>query len=149
MDLMEMERIIKLGMKSYISYPSRDIKDILDNMSKTDKDRLIAGLVYRYYEDTACVKEYKKVLVDQANEIKQLNEELISTRGKNTFLQIENKRLSIAVENSNKKNLSYREDVDIKTITYLLQKGYSKSEVAKKLGVSRQTIYRRLEEKGK
>lgn len=149
MDKMEVEKIIEKCRKAYKILP-KNSKDTLDSMSKREKDRLLVNLICLYYEDISELRRYLKYMEEQTNEAKQLNEklnkELLDIREKNILLKIENKQLSIKVENSMKKNISYRTDVDTMAIHALLEQNYSKSEIAKKLGVSRQTIYRRLKE---
>lgn len=149
MDKMEVEKIIEKCRRAYKVLPTNS-KDTLDSMSKREKDRLLVNLICLYYEDISELRRYLKYMEEQTNEAKQLNEklnkELLDIREKNILLKIENKQLSIKLENSIKKNISYRTDVDTMAIHSLLEKNYSKSEIAKKLGVSRQTIYRRLKE---
>lgn len=149
MDKMEVEKIIEKCRRSYKVLPTNS-KDTLDSMSKREKDRLLVNLICLYYEDISELRRYLKYMEEQTNEAKQLNEklnkELLDIREKNILLKIENKQLSIKVENSMKKNVSYRTDVDTVAINSLLEKNYSKSEIAERLGVSRQTIYRRLKE---
>lgn len=145
MDKMEVERIIKLGMDTYNHIPWCDeIKDCLTE--DIDKQALIVGLIYEVYTNGVCVESYKQSTKQLNKEIGQLNERIDSLKEENSLLKKENKQLSIKVENSMKKNISYRADVDTMAIHSLLEKNYSKSEIAERLGVSRQTIYRRLKE---
>lgn len=149
------KEIIKQGLNEYERSGWHIAEDIITLYKDRDSNYLIAGLICCNYFEKKLTKAYKDAGVKLEAEVKQLKAEMENMRSYNRQLmervkQLENDcNILRGRENSSNKNLSYREDVDIKTITSLLQKGYSKSEVAKKLGVSRQTIYRRLEEKGK
>lgn len=149
------KEIIKQGMEEYRKSGWLIEEKIIPHYRGRDSNYLIAGLICCNYSGKKLTKAYKDTGVKLEAEVKQLKEDLKNMNNYNRHLmervkQLENDcNILRGRENSANKNLSYREDVDIKTITSLLQKGYSKSEVAKKLGVSRQTIYRRLEEKGK
>lgn len=47
---------------------------------------------------------------------------------------------------SNGKKLAYKESASVMEVKALLDKGYSKTKIAETLGVSRNTVYRRIEE---
>lgn len=149
------KRILNLGWEEYKKSGWLFAEEITNYYRKRNTSELIAGLVCCNYTNMAFAKNYKDACVKQEAEVKQLKAEVENMKSYNRQLmervkQLENdcKLLSGTDGTSNKKP-SYREDVDTKAINSLLLKGYSKSEVAKKLGVSRQTIYRRLEEKSK
>lgn len=145
MDKMEVEKIIKSGMNTYNHIPWCDeIKDCLKE--DMDKQALIVGLIYEVYTNGVCVESYKKSTKQLNKEIGQLNERIDSLKEEISLLKKENCKLASDTGNYKKKNISYRTDVDTKAINSLLEQNYSKSEIAKKLGVSRQTIYRRLKE---
>ena len=146
MNKMEVERIIKLGMDTYNHKPCEDIENRLYCLRAIDKNCLIAGLIFLNHNDTTYLNFYKEMVTRQGEEIAQLKEKINSLQRENSFLKIDNCKLSTVTESCKKNKISYRADVDTKAIYSLLEKNYSKSEIAKKLGVSRQTIYRRLEE---
>lgn len=147
--------IVKQGMEEYERSGWHIAEDITSLYRNRDTNTLIAGLVCCNYTNKEFAKVYKNACAKLEAEVKQLRADLENMSCYNRQLvqqvkQLENdyKILKDREKLSNKKS-SYREEVNTKAINSLLQKGYSKSEVAKKLGVSRQTIYRRLEEKGK
>lgn len=164
MKYIDVERVLRLSMKIYNDYPCEEIEESLFRVREKDKNCIIAGLIYQNYLDTACVENYKKGYENcvenykkeyekKEEEVKQLKEKLCEADGENwslkrkiSLLEKESCKLASVTENSMKNNISYRADVDTKAIHALLEKNYSKSEIAEKLGVSRQTIYRRLKE---
>lgn len=141
--------IVKQGMDTYKNSSCREIENQLpDCLDGIDKDNLIAGLIYLNEINARYIKLIRDSSSERDTQIKQLQEKLSKANSCNEKLVARVQEL----EKSNKTSVAkeaYRNDVDSLTITSLLLKGYSKSEVAKKLGVSRQTIYRRLEEKSK
>lgn len=143
---MEVERIIKLGMDTYNHKPCEEIENGLYRVREIDKDCLIAGLIFLYNMNEGYVKLYKEMVARQGEEIAQLKEKINSLQRENSLLKKDSCKLSNVTESCKKNNISYRADVDTMVIHSLLEQNYSKSEIAKKLGVSRQTIYRRLEE---
>ncbi len=100
-------------------------------------------------------------LIDQC---KQLRRMVRTDRTKIANLEEENKRLTEELEICQKtlegmnrravqiekvragKKIAYREDVSKEDVYALLQKNMNKSEIAETLGVSRNTVYRRIEE---
>lgn len=149
------KRIVKQGMEEYERSGWHIAEDITSLYRNRDTNTLIAGLVCCNYTNKEFAKVYKNACAKLEAEVKQLKADLENMNNYNRHLmervkQLENDcNILRGRENSSNKKPSYREDVDTKAINSLLLNGYSKSEVAKKLGVSRQTIYRRLEEKSK
>lgn len=130
-----------------------EIEERLYYIKQNDEKRVIAGLIYLYDMEYGQAKLYKDMIGKFEKEIQQLKENLSIAQAKNDSLvkqiemfKSENRKLSQTLKGYLEKNQSYRSDVDDETITLLLEKGYSKGEVARRLGVSRQTIYRRLKE---
>lgn len=143
---MEVERIIKLGMDTYNHKPCEEIEERLYRVRAIDKNCLIAGLIFLYDMNEGYVKLYKDMVTRQGEEIAQLKEKINSLQRENSLLNTNSCKLSTVTKSCKKNHISYRADVDTMAIHSLLEQNYSKSEIAKKLGVSRQTIYRRLEE---
>lgn len=144
----QIKKIIIRGLESYqLMKDQMDISSLLPS-DGVEKDHLILGLV-RECRNLLYISELRlQGYNEKSTENRRLKEELDKTREYNEKLvkrikEIEKQKVAESYLTSKP---AFRGDIDNLTINTLLLNGYSKSEIAKKLGVSRQTVYRRLKE---
>jgi len=155
---------------SIIGHVSHEIKAaMLEALDVSDEDELIDALVsicinameqpqpptmgellrtqFRLYDEITALKEEKRQLQEIINVLqlqnKQLTEQMSKKSAALETLKAANKQRTIVQSGQ---PISYKEEIEAEAVLKLLRKGMSIQKIADHFGVSRNLIYRRINE---